>query len=311
MIKEKLRLQILNGALTDHKQYLAGSYRGYYIVINFQQPHYIVNVHATTPNETCLSELQMFLSQQQKEIKLLAKTEMRKNSIFMFVATPNLLKNLPKVLNDVVEPLLTKLDSMGCTSGCANCGDTNAQLSQYGINGTYHYICDACAQQIEESLQEQQANKRMQKSQFVPGLVGAFLGALLGAILWVLIYKLGYIAGIAGAVTAICAFKGYEMFGKHLDKKGVLSSIVIVILVIFFANKIAWCWEAYDALKMYEYTFSDIYRSLGEILEASELTANYFSDLIIGYVLTILCSLGTIIRTYKNSVGSYSIKKMQ
>lgn len=311
MIKEKLRSQILNGALTDYKQYLAGCYRGYYIVVNFQSPHYIVNVHATAPNEASFSDLQMFLSQQQKAVKLLAKTDIRKNSILMSIATPNLLKNLPKVLNDAIEPLLAKLQSIGCTSGCGNCGDTNAQLSQYGINGTHQYLCDACAQQIEESLQENQANKKMQKSQFVPGLVGAFLGALLGAVLWVLIYKLGYIAGIAGAVTAICAFKGYEMFGKHLDRKGVFSSVVIAILVIFFANRIAWCWEAYDALKTYGYTFSDIYRTLGEILEASELTGSYYGDLIVGYLLTILCSLGTIIRTYKNSVGSYTIKKMQ
>lgn len=311
MIKEKIRAQILNGSLTDYKKYLAGCYRGYYIVVNFRSPHYIVDIHATTPNEEAFSQLQTFLTQHQKSVKLLAKAEMKNHSILLSVATPNLAKNLPKVLNDVIEPLLTQLINIGCTSGCGNCGDTDAQLSQYEVNGLHYYICDACAKRIEESLQENQQNKKAMKSQFVPGLVGAFLGSLIGAVLWVLIYKLGYIAGLAGAVTAICAFKGYEMFGKHLDKKGVFSSIVIAILVIFFANRIAWCWEAYDALKGYGYTFSDIYRSLSEIIEASELTASYYGDLIMGYILTLVCSLGTIIRTYKNSVGSYTIKKTQ
>lgn len=311
MVKEKLRAQILNGALTDYKQYMAGNYRGYYIVVNFQHPYYLVNVHATAQNEDITAELQTFLSQQQKAIRLLVKSEIRNNSILMYVSTPNLAKNLPKVLNEAIEALIGKLVNMGCTSGCGNCGDTDVALSQYGVNGTHHYLCDSCAKEIEANLQEQQINKMTTKSQFVPGLVGAFLGALIGAVLWILIYKLGYIAGIAGAVTAICAFKGYEMFGKHLDKKGVFTSIIIVILVIFFANRLAWSWEAYDALKSYGYTFADIHRSLGEILEASELTASYYGDLVMGYVLTVLCSIGTIIRTYKNSVGSYTVKKMQ
>ena len=55
-------------------------------------------------------------------------------------------------------------------------------------------------------------------------MIGAFLGALLGCVLWIIIYRLGYIAGIAGAVIGICAMKGYEMLGKHLDKKGVIGS---------------------------------------------------------------------------------------
>lgn len=80
---------------------------------------------------------------------------------------------------------------------------------------------------------------------------------------------------MAGAVTGICAMKGYEMFGKHLDKKGVIGSVFIMVVTIFFANKIAWAWEAADALSKYGYTFSGCYRALGEILETSDLTGSY------------------------------------
>lgn len=88
-------------------------------------------------------------------------------------------------------------------------------------------------------LQTNQQEIQSKKSSLVAGLVGAFLGSLIGAVLWILIYKLGYIAGIAGAVTSICAMKGYAILGGHLDKKGVLGSVIIMFIAIFFANKFA------------------------------------------------------------------------
>ena len=73
-----------------------------------------------------------------------------------------------------------------------------------------------------------------------------------------LIYRLGYIAGIAGAVTAICALRGYELLGGHLDRKGVIISTVMMMVMIFFANRLSWTWDAYDALNDEGYTFSAV-----------------------------------------------------
>lgn len=131
---------------------------------------------------------------------------------------------------------------------------------------------------------------KAQKSNLFSGFIGAFLGALLGCVLWIIIYRLGYIAGIAGAVIGICAMKGYEMLGKHLDKKGVIGSVVIMVVMIYFANRISWAWEAYYALKEYGYTF-------------------YFRDLAIGYLLTVLSSYRNIKAAFQTSTGSYTFKK--
>lgn len=142
-------------------------------------------------------------------------------------------------------------------------------------------------------------------SNLIPGLVGAFLGSLIGAVLWVIIYKVGFIAGIAGAVTAVCAMKGYEMFGKSLDIKGVLSSLAIVVVTIFLANKIAWSWEIYEVYTQqfgYEMSFFDAFASADEIIEFSELTGDYYKDLIIGYGLTVLSC-------YKNFIAAFKAAK--
>ena len=141
-------------------------------------------------------------------------------------------------------------------------------------------------------------------SNLIPGLVGAFLGSLIGAVLWVVIYKVGFIAGIAGAVTAVCAMKGYEMLGKSLDKKGVICSIIIVIVAIFLANKVAWSWEIFEVYTKdfgYDITFFDAFVGADEIIELSELTANYYGDLAIGYLLTVLSCYKNFIAAFKSA----------
>lgn len=308
MIKEKLRSQILGGALQDYGPYLAGVYRGFYITVDLPA-QYVVRINASSPNDEGNAALKAFAEQQKTTNKHLNNIAAYNHSIVLAIRTPNLSKNLPTVLNGIIEPIINYMVNGMYSSGCENCGNALEQIHCYEINGQHHYICEACEGDIQGSLQEQQDITIAQKSNLVPGLVGAFLGSLLGCILWVLIYRLGYIAGIAGAVTAICAMKGYEMFGKHLDKKGVIGSVIIMVIMIFFANKIAWSWEAYSALKEYDYTFSDCFRALGEILKVTESTASYYGDLAIGYVLTLVASYRNIIGAFKASTGSYTFKK--
>ena len=139
-------------------------------------------------------------------------------------------------------------------------------------------------------------------SNLIPGLVGAFLGSLIGAVLWVVIYKVGFIAGIAGAVTIVCAMKGYEMFGKSLDKKGVICCVLIAIVTIFLANRVCWAWAILDELvaEGYELTFFDVFPYTEESL-TEEALGYYFKDLIIGYVLTVLSGYKNIIAAFKSA----------
>lgn len=140
------------------------------------------------------------------------------------------------------------------------------------------------------------------KSNLAAGIVGAFLGALIGCVLWILIWKLGYIAGIAGFAIGVCALKGYELLGKSLDIKGAIVSVVIMIIMIFLANKIAWSIDAYDALKDYGWSFFDIFQNLDYIVEESELTSAYTKDLIIGYLLTALSSFKLIVGAFSSAI---------
>jgi hypothetical protein len=86
----------------------------------------------------------------------------------------------------------------------------------------------------------------------------------------------------------------------------------MAFVMIYFANQIAWAWELYDVFVEYgqSYTFFDCYKMLMPFLSENGLTGDFFSELMVGYALTVLGCFRTVISTFKNSTGSFSVKKM-
>ena len=141
-------------------------------------------------------------------------------------------------------------------------------------------------------------------SNLFPGFIGALIGSLIGVVVWVLIYKLGFIAGIAGAVTVLCAMKGYKILGKVMDKKGVILTIIVTVVMIYIANRIAWAWEIFVVYTQdfgEDITFLDAFFNVDGVVGASDLTVTYYKDLIIGYILTACASYRTIINAFRES----------
>lgn len=309
MLKEKLRAKILDGCLYDSKTYLYGCCKGFYLTIQSVTGQYIVKISASSPFNDNNEQLNIFLHHQLDASKKITNIAVYQNFLSITIKSPSLLKNVPDTLNLFIQPIIDYLVNNHYLSGCEYCGTTSEIPKCYEINGQPHFLCDTCKGDIHIALQENQAAIAAQKSNLAAGLVGAFLGALIGCVLWILIYKLGYIAGLAGAVTGICAMKGYELLGGHLDKKGVIGSILIMIVMIYFANKLAWSWEVYDAFKEYDISFSDAYKNLSLVLEDSDLTGSFYGELVIGYLLTAVASFRNIIGAFKASTGSFSIKQ--
>lgn len=71
------------------------------------------------------------------------------------------------------------------------------------------------------------------------GFVGALLGGLLGGASIVLFDQLGYVAALSGLILAICTLKGYELLGGKLSKKGVIISIVLMIVIPYISNQVS------------------------------------------------------------------------
>ena len=144
------------------------------------------------------------------------------------------------------------------------------------------------------------------------GIVGALLGALLGGVLWVLVSQLGYIAGIVGLVVAVCAVKGFELFGGKLNAAGIIICMVIVVGAIYAANYISYSIYLQQALDElgYGFSFGDSIRLLPDFFSEEEIFGAFLRDLVIGYLLTAVASFSVIYGIYRKSNQKFTSKRL-
>ncbi len=312
MYSEKVRAELLDGALADHKTHYAGCCRGYYMTMTPQAEGYRLTVNASMPGDPGNAALYAFLERARGENKKIVSVGVTPYRFFVIVKAVVSQKKIPDQINGVMDPILRYLAGQGYTTGCGCCGTTSATLGCWQANNEILQMCDPCAARMEQELKENQKAVRSNKSNFIGGLVGALLGALIGSIVWILIHRLGYIAGIGGLVMVICAMKGYSMMGGHLDRKGVICAIAISAVMVFLANKISWSWAAYNELKQYNVSFFDVFRNLEAMLKEIEGGMGaYIKDLAIGYLLTAVASFLYIRSALRASTGGYTFKKVQ
>lgn len=290
-----------------------GLYRGYYVILSITAEGYHITVNATKGESEPLETPNAFLSrlqQQNKNIGSASATDHAlKLTILPFVGWR---KTIPDIVNPVIDQMIEYLIREQFVTGCETCGNRN-ELKLYNINQEYRYLCSACGESAEVALENNREELLAKKSNPITGLVGAFLGALLGIIVWIVIYKLGYIAGIAGAVIAICAMKGYAKLGGHLDTKGVLLSVIVFIVGIYLAHNLSWALDIYtESRKEFKVSFFDAYRSIPQFRKLStELNNMYWRDLVLGYFLSLVSSATLIFQAFRESRGAYKIKKLE
>ena len=107
------------------------------------------------------------------------------------------------------------------------------------------------------------------KERVVLGTLGAFVGALIGTICIVILGQFGYIASICGVVMGFCAMGGYQLLGKKMSKKGIIITIVIMLVMVYVSN-----WFSY-ALAVADVAEVDV---LTAFLVTPELVSEGFID---------------------------------
>lgn len=313
MLNRKLQSMVLDGCLEDKKTYAKGTYRGFSVILDIGRRNnrnvWQVTLAACREDAAYEDALRMVLANLTRGSKEVFLAERVKNRIILHIKQGGSAARTAERINRAVQTVTDFLALHFYTTGCMDCGSGTETPNLYHINGERVLLCSSCAEAIRENLESLREEAKHQKSKLLPGLVGAVLGALAGGVLWVLIYKLGYIAGLAGLLIAILSLKGYEKFGGYLDVKGVIASVIVIVAAILMANRMAWAWEAYDALKDYDWTFFDCYRELIYILKSSEIYNVYLRDLLMGLGLTAVCSAGSVISAIRNGRGFYVMKK--
>lgn len=135
------------------------------------------------------------------------------------------------------------------------------------------------------------------KERVVLGTLGAFVGALIGTICIVILGQFGYIASICGVVMGFCAMGGYQLLGKKMSKKGIIITIVIMLVMVYVSN-----WFSY-ALAVADVAEVDV---LTAFLVTPELVSEgfidagaYYKDLVMLYAFMAIGVVPTIKKYFK------------
>lgn len=292
-----------------------GKYRGYYLILEpgmgtEGKPagllHVVINVAMEDPGQQ--EALNRYLNQLAQERKDVAQAKVENHSVQLDLRAALKPKQISKTVNPVVDQVVRYLEQQRLGTGCQSCGE-NTALDLYTVNQFGYHLCPDCGAQLEQRLREAQIQTQGQTSSLLPGLVGALLGGLIGVAVWFGIYQLGYISALGGLAIAVASCKGYELLGRHMDRKGVVVSSICVLALTFLANQLCWAFEVYQALAEYGWTFGDAYQNLWAVLEESDLMGTCLGELALGYLFTVLGAFGTLRQSLRRANGSYSFHK--
>lgn len=205
---------------------------------------------------------------------------------------------------DFIQALANILVQNNYTSYCRFCGqDTNVDVCI--INGQSQLMCNECLSKVETTQQP------VKKANAPLGILGALIGSFIGVIIWVIVYKLGYVAGITGFILAIGCFKGYELLGGAMDKKGVFISLAIAIIMLAMAELISLGLEIYGVFSdYYAITLVDAFMAIPDFLGEGEILAGVVKDLLFGYIFMGAASFSFIKNIFMAVNQEGDIKKL-
>ena len=85
-------------------------------------------------------------------------------------------------------------------------------------------------------------------------IIGAVVGAVPGFVLWIIIGKVGFVAAACGLLLAGGIVMGYTFMSKDNTLPpvyGIVICIVVMLLSVYFAEKIVWTWELSEQFQIY------------------------------------------------------------
>ena len=210
--------------------------------------------------------------------------------------------NLPPISGGFSQPAPMPMNNSGYSQQPVNGGFVQQPMNTFGNDG--RFVAGRPTAVIQESKP-------------VMGILGAILFSLIGCAVWILIGKLGYVSYLGGIAMAFSTIFGYHLFGKKFDVLGLIVSIVIVLLMVLFSNMVITAWNIAtypgigDGLSLLGYDgFFGVFFGLFDLMKEVDLyaglegtdsmTGAFISDLVIGYVISIIATI---------SIGVSMLKK--
>ena len=151
-------------------------------------------------------------------------------------------------------------------------------------------VCEDCGAPVTRQT-ELPAGKR---ENVLTGTVGALIGAALGGGSIILLSQVGYVASLSGLILAICTLKGYELLGGTLSKKGVLISILLMLVTPYIADRLDWAIVIIQSFPEENITLGEAFAAVHAVIESADMVGDYMKNLLMIYGFAILGAFGTL-----------------
>lgn len=200
-------------------------------------------------------------------------------------------------LETALNAFITLLRTQGFQPCCQNCGQ-DQPVEGYFVSGGYMQVCDTCAQALKQTHNTAHVQRTQKSENVVGGIVGSLIGSLLGVVCIILLSQLGYVSALSGLIMAVCTLKGYEMLGGKLSNRGIVISIVVMIVMTFVGDRMDWAILASQQLEM---PLPMAFQAIPMLLEQEIIVPTaYWTNLVLLYVFMVVGAVPTIRSSIRN-----------
>lgn len=218
----------------------------------------------------------------------------------LVVSVKGVMKNaLTKNIVDAINSVTEKLKQYGYEDVCEYCGVARQDIAPYNIGGKIYQTCPDCIPTATATVNAQiEQRKANEKVGF--GIVGAILGSLIGVLVIVLIGQLGYVAVAGGLVMGLTTLKGYELFAKNMSNKGIIISSIIMLIMVYVAERIEWAIEVFKVYSDENISMLEAFLYTPEVIRYSDATGQFIGSLVMLYIFTAVGVFGVVRATARS-----------
>ncbi|MGN0400637.1 MAG: hypothetical protein ACI4HQ_00070 [Acetatifactor sp.] len=301
---------------------LHGQREGFDLIIYAANANYpfMLSIHTSAKSSIGASLTKDEIKELTKGVKPISSFQQTGNSFVANLCNEAKPEKLVENVMVSVNAMLSFLKNKGYYPCCGLC-EQQAELSAYRTAGTFYHLCTDCSIKMQSNITMSVHENQQKSENVVGGFVGALIGSLVGVLVIVLLSQLGYVAAISGVVMAVGVLKGYELLGGKLTKKGIVISVVIMLLMTYIGDQIDWALRLFTqgGGKEEGFTLFECYRLVGYALEEEIIdAAAYYGNLVMLYMFLLLGAIPTIISKVKEkkdavrmikigSVGDYGV----
>lgn len=215
-------------------------------------------------------------------------------------------KRKAKVL-EALESVTAYLSTHSYVQVCEMTGETK-DIHLYQIGNQYSFLTTEAFGKVSREMDRSEQESFQASENVFLGFIGAVLGSLIGVAAIVFVGQLGYISYISGLVMGVCVVKGYELLAKRFSTKGAIISIIVSLVMTFFANQLDWAvsFQRYYGLSIFD-TLPYIHEFLAEGYIDSY---TYYFNLAFVFIFNAIGAAVTINSLLKLNRTKFEVRKL-